>query len=314
MFEILGMSGEEERVYLHVVGSADRTAATVARELQMSPRKVRRIFTSLIERGLAARGPASELVPHPPDIALEALIHRRREQLERLRLDLRSLDSDYRRHSGGRHDWATVDPLDRDDAFVQTCLQGHVLARNEIATIRRGNPADAIFDAEVAALERGVRYRALYPIEEWFSLDRLEVFERVKTGGEESRSATAVGFELLLVDQRMAVVRFDPRERSGAFGFFAREGPIVDARSAHFELVWRTGSAPLSEPDDDAGLQDDRRLVTLLASGLTDDAVGRALGLAPRTVQRRVSRVMAMLDARSRFEAGAEAVRRGWIG
>jgi len=54
-------------------------------------------------------------------------------------------------------------------------------------------------------------------------------------------------------------------------------------------------------------------LLTLLASGRTDEAAARQIGVSVRHLRRRVARLMDLLGASSRFEAGAEAARRGWI-
>lgn len=55
-------------------------------------------------------------------------------------------------------------------------------------------------------------------------------------------------------------------------------------------------------------------MVTLLARGLTDDAVSRRLGLSKRTYRRRLRSAMNKLGASSRFQAGALAVLKGWVG
>lgn len=51
----------------------------------------------------------------------------------------------------------------------------------------------------------------------------------------------------------------------------------------------------------------------LLTAGLTDEGISRRTGLSVRTIRRTVAGVMAKLGAQSRFQAGAEAVRRQWI-
>ena len=56
-----------------------------------------------------------------------------------------------------------------------------------------------------------------------------------------------------------------------------------------------------------------RLLLEQLARGAKDEQIARTLGLSLRTVRRRVADLMDDLGAGSRFQAGVEAVRRGWI-
>ena len=61
------------------------------------------------------------------------------------------------------------------------------------------------------------------------------------------------------------------------------------------------------------GAGDQRLLLGQLAGGAKDEQIARALGLSVRTVRRRVAELLVELGAESRFQAGVEAVRRGWI-
>ncbi|MFI7130057.1 TrmB family transcriptional regulator [Nonomuraea sp. NPDC050153] len=63
---------------------------------------------------------------------------------------------------------------------------------------------------------------------------------------------------------------------------------------------------------DTLGL-DDRRLLALLAAGLKDDAIARQLGTSPRTLRRRLRHLLDELNAETRFQAGAQASRRGLV-
>jgi hypothetical protein len=77
-----------------------------------------------------------------------------------------------------------------------------------------------------------------------------------------------------------------------------------------FDMLWLTAQ-PASKSDGPP-----RHLIPVinrLASGVTDLAAQRALNVSPRTFNRRSAEVMEILNARSRFQAGAEAVRREWI-
>ena len=54
-------------------------------------------------------------------------------------------------------------------------------------------------------------------------------------------------------------------------------------------------------------------MLELMAAGLKDEIVARRLGLSTRTLRRRIAGVMRELGADTRFQAGCEAVRRGWL-
>ena len=63
----------------------------------------------------------------------------------------------------------------------------------------------------------------------------------------------------------------------------------------------------------DAGTGGQRLLLSQLAGGAKDEQIARAMGLSVRTVRRRVADLLDELGVSSRFQAGAEAVRRGWL-
>lgn len=70
---------------------------------------------------------------------------------------------------------------------------------------------------------------------------------------------------------------------------------------------------PRSVPDVPAADSADQRLLTMLASGLKDDAIARHLDISSRTVGRRVADLMDGLGARTRFQAGVHAQRRSLL-
>lgn len=58
--------------------------------------------------------------------------------------------------------------------------------------------------------------------------------------------------------------------------------------------------------------EQDRRLPAMMAGGIKDRAIARALGVTERTVGRRIQELMTQLEATTRFQAGPQAARRGW--
>jgi DNA-binding NarL/FixJ family response regulator len=82
-----------------------------------------------------------------------------------------------------------------------------------------------------------------------------------------------------------------------------------------FERYWEAGTpfgeAPLKDEYDLS--PQERELLLLLGIGCTDGIAARRLGVSVRTVRRMNSELLSRLGARSRFEAGVRAVKKGWL-
>jgi DNA-binding CsgD family transcriptional regulator len=83
----------------------------------------------------------------------------------------------------------------------------------------------------------------------------------------------------------------------------AAGGTVIDPELAATAL--RTGSSPLTEREAD--------VLRLVGSGRTTDAIAEELFLSRGTVRNYLSSAMAKLDATTRTEASAVAMRRGWV-
>lgn len=132
--------------------------------------------------------------------------------------------------------------------------------------------------------------------------------------GGQSRTVPTLPIRMVIVDRRIALVPIDPdNPRLGALEL--QSPGIVAALIALFEQIWRT-ACPFGENRlvDVQGLKPiERELVRLLATGHTDEAAARKLAVSLRTVQRMATSLLERLGAASRFQAGVEASRRGWL-
>ncbi|MBX6385170.1 MAG: LuxR family transcriptional regulator [Microbispora sp.] len=96
-----------------------------------------------------------------------------------------------------------------------------------------------------------------------------------------------------------------PPEHS--YGCYLVHAPVAaGALRALFEELWAR-AAPVSPHTNVL------QVLRLAAHGLSDDAVARHLGVSVRTVRARFAEAMAELGAQTRFQAGVEAARRGWL-
>nr|WP_269781601.1 LuxR C-terminal-related transcriptional regulator [Nocardia bovistercoris] len=80
-----------------------------------------------------------------------------------------------------------------------------------------------------------------------------------------------------------------------------------------FDVLWAL-AAPISvNPSAEELDERDKAILTLMGLGATDDTIARRLGMSRRTVVRRTARLLERLGASTRFQAGVQATRRGWL-
>jgi hypothetical protein len=161
------------------------------------------------------------------------------------------------------------------------------------------------------ALASGRRSRALYPAR---ALEEApDVLRGRAEAGEVIRVVASVPSRIAVFGATVALIPDMWGESTGR-RLVVREDSLVGALTALFEQMWERA---MTVPGLDGGIDDptgERRLLLVqLARGAKDEQIARALGLSLRTVRRRVADIMADLGADSRFQAGVEAVRRGWI-
>ncbi|WP_351235300.1 LuxR C-terminal-related transcriptional regulator [Streptomyces sp. NPDC002133] len=84
---------------------------------------------------------------------------------------------------------------------------------------------------------------------------------------------------------------------------------------ALFEMVWDSAQPFADTPQHHAhDLADSEcTVLKLLAAGYTDQAIALRLNISHRTTRRIATGLMNRLGARSRFEAGVQAAKRGWL-
>lgn len=110
---------------------------------------------------------------------------------------------------------------------------------------------------------------------------------------------------------------------AGARGFVLKEAPIADIHRA-VEIVANGGAyvdpvlaGSLATPEIADRLPDltrrEREVLRLLADGLTNEEIGKRLFISPETVRTHVRKAMNKLDADTRTQAVAKALRQSLI-
>ncbi|WGL52257.1 helix-turn-helix transcriptional regulator [Nocardioides sp. BP30] len=161
-----------------------------------------------------------------------------------------------------------------------------------------------------AAVASGRRARAIYPVRALAEVPA--VLQARADVGEEIRVLPVIPTRLLVIGSTHAVLP-EPLGEITTPRMIVRQRGLVEALALLFEELWEQAS-PVAEYERGAkGEEVRRQLLRQLASGAQDEQIARRLGMSLRTVRRRVAEVMAELGADSRFQAGVEAARRGWL-
>lgn len=139
----------------------------------------------------------------------------------------------------------------------------------------------------------------------------------LSTAGALIRTTSAWLPEMMISGRRLATLIADPAGLSADTTTFDQPA-IISILASIFDQAWQS-AVPLASsrqpsPDDTRQLQEaERNLLKLLAEGMTDETVARQFGISVRTARRHIAALMSHLDASSRFQAGVEAAKRGWL-
>jgi DNA-binding CsgD family transcriptional regulator len=93
---------------------------------------------------------------------------------------------------------------------------------------------------------------------------------------------------------------------------------LLDALVVLFEHYWDAGMPLHLELAGDAGpgggtAAGDRRVLSLLIAGATDETIARQLGVSLRTVRRRIQDMMHAAGAQNRAQMAWHAARHDWL-
>ncbi|ATL25495.1 helix-turn-helix transcriptional regulator [Streptomyces formicae] len=328
-FDALQLDEEGKAVYKAILADFGADIAGLSSRLDISQGRLREILARLSELSLIRA--TLEAPEHyravDPNVAAHMLIahhqeriaaeQRRVAQIQLLAAELTSDVVNGARPHGypdGVEQLHGIEAIrDRIGTLVKS-VTGAVMtfapggAQSE-ASLERAKPQDR------ELLRRGIRMRTLYLDSCRNSPATMEYAQWLTEFGGEVRTAVSLPIRLMILDHTTAVLATDDKD-SAAGALVLRDDGTLAALCALFERCWET-AAPLGAKvrgRDESGLTaQETEALRLLGQGLTDEAVAARLGVSPRTARRIAANVMALLGARSRFQAGVRAGARGWL-
>ena len=164
----------------------------------------------------------------------------------------------------------------------------------------------------------GVSYRVIYDRSALSGPGRLDTITELVELGEQARTACGVPMKMMIFDRVAAVIPLQVGTHTVEKSLLVRQSSLVSALAKVFADLWQAAvpfapAGPAAEPAKDGPTSEERQILALLAAGATDDSIGRMMGFSPRTAHRRVRELAAKLGVETRFQAGVQAVRLGWL-
>lgn len=325
----LGLDATCVQVYLTMHSAPEADAAQIAEALGLQTSEVIDALDELSDLTLLRPGlsPAQKLRPVSIERAIHTLIRQQSEQLKIQTGSLSALQSAMTellaarptpQDGFGHADIETLTGMEPIQSWVErltfratesvwSSIPGRPLSPE---TLEAARP----FDQEVS--QRGVPGRSLYQNSVLADRRNMDYARWLSSLGIEIRSTPVVPIRMIIVDRSVAAV-LHRQPQLPLEMFVIREPAILIPLIELFEMSW-AAAKPIDGPDprhseEKEPTQQELALLRLLASGSTDEAAAKKLGVSVRTVRRIMAELMDQLEASSRFEAGHKATQRGWL-
>ena len=125
------------------------------------------------------------------------------------------------------------------------------------------------------------------------------------------RVTDSIPFKMVVADRTVAAVPLDLELHYNGV-LLIRDPVVVQTLVRTHRTWWDTGDDPTRHRVGPVPAHL-RSVLHAMLTGLTDEAAAARLGMSGRTYSRRVGELLTALGTTSRFRAGAEAARRGWL-
>ena len=323
----LGLSADQLRAYevLALDEDCDGTPASVGRRTHRRQEQATAVLDELVALGLVVRdaGGGSYSVG-PVEAALGGLVAARREELARAEVVTRQLATRATRVLERRGPEQLVGVVHGSEQIRAVQLQLLRSATEQVRVFDRppyvtpvATDGAQVDPEQAALLAAGLRFRTVYDLGLFDDPLRVARVRAEIGAGEEGRVMADLPLKLLIADRALAIVPLlDAGESDEPAALLVRPSVLLDSLVTLFEALWRA-AAPVVLTDDAVARQGEdpevRRVVELLATGLTEERLARLLGISDRTVRRRLVQAREELGVATMFQAGVAAARRGWV-
>jgi DNA-binding CsgD family transcriptional regulator len=318
----LGFPRSVDRLYHRVLAQSGRELVSVATSLLMTPEELETQLAPLLEHDIARIEESRLFVANPVEAVgrmlseTSASAARAHAQLDAVAASIPFLTAPAAKPRPG--EVTEVLPIDGEISSggrpVELLSRLVEASKGDLLWLRPDQfqkpREDAMADVVRRAVAQGRRSRAIYPVRAL--TDARETLVHRAEAGEELRVLAELPTRMFIIGTTHVILP-EPLGFADEPRSLTRQRGLVEALTLWFESMWDRAT-PVVGLGDPVARPDLRRfLLQQLASGAQDEQIARRLGVSLRTVRRRVADLLSELGADSRFQAGVEAARRGWL-
>jgi DNA-binding CsgD family transcriptional regulator len=324
------------RVLRALINHPNVDLRVLAEELHLPETRLRAALGELERDQLVVRTQPARWAAMPPRSGLGMLLDRRRAELLTWEQYASELQDAWSSAGEGNSD-GQVELLAGPEQVGGIYAQLLETSTSEVLHLAKppyvdsaARPAGSAADTSV--LDPRLSLRSVYDSAGFTDPVSLHTAFQGRVHGGEFRLLDGVPLKLALFDRTTALVPVDIHDpESGSL--VVRSPTLVLALAELFESLWQRAvpvelAIARAATDPEAGLSDTlvpesvsplsdartRDILDLMAAGLTDEAIGRALGVSRRTVQKHISNLADALGARTRFQIALLATEKGLLG
>jgi DNA-binding NarL/FixJ family response regulator len=314
----LGLSPTEATVYAHLLASGPTTEDEAEAGLDLRPLDISAAFARLIEVGLAGVvGEDGSVAPITPVAGLDMLARERESELRQAQVAASAAFETFKRTVWPQPTAGLIEIVTGTEIRPRI-RQIEANATSEILRFDSPPYYTTAFPNEMenANLARGVRYRVVYAKA---AMERPGYYEAnvqpCIAAGEQARVLPSVPVKLTIVDQRVALVSLSIQQAEVNRSLvIVYPSALLSALTGLFEIAWRAAlPMHVGERSPSALLPAERRVLELLAMGLSDEVIAERLGVSRRTLTRHVERLMSKAGVDGRFQLGLVAGKENWL-
>ncbi|AXE76371.1 LuxR family transcriptional regulator [Streptomyces atratus] len=316
----IGISATAENAYLALVEGGPMAPTELASTLRVTSHAISTAVGELTGLGLV-ESEGARLVARPPRAALDAVVGSRAKELAVLRDGIEELSRFWRDHHVEGATYIEIARTQAARSAVVRRLYDEATEQLRCLTIGftgRSAKPNMMAPGCREALTRGVKASVVYGAHVLRDKPAREAVQSSIDLGERARVCPDVPLNMGICDDRFALVCPPASDWGRRHHIVVQRSDLLESLIGVFESFWQF-AVPLPvavETADDIGrasTEETRQLLTYLSGGLTDESIARELGVSERTVARRITRLQQMLGARTRFQLGVQASRRGWL-